>query len=801
MAAVLKTIARAARGALDDSVEAATRKPVINVGLKVGDEVKLSPQQVLDEVERAGGKVSNYRIIDSSSEPTVVIELEDVIPSERLNDLSVKLDQEAIAQRFPDGTGELQGPNAAAWGEFNPEFFIEPDAPGFYPEYATSEAAPAVQRSLDRHVPTRPAASLQQIDTPANRDRITGLVKSGLTQNADRWYYTGGIKDGFVDELGLELGSEAFDQFMALKAALSPRSRVDQNLRRASIPYQSWTMDGPVDLPAEAFPPGYGHMAHNTAHLPGLRRLQETGVLGNPIDQPKTASYVENLQGNFEPVTVDTHNYQIWSGKKKSPTDNEYVGLENIQRDMAHEAGLPPAGFQSALWTGGGDITGVHNTQNLTQALNERISETARQLGVTESEAARMFMRGQTPLYSMIGAAGLGAGVLASPDEAEAARTSFVPAAIKNVNKMASKAANDAKRFAINRGLKEANQANHWSALARMEKDLHDIGNWERAGIIDAATAQKAREGITQSHIKIREGMEDAPIYSDVGTPDVDVSDVEGLPSAMLEFGEDGMNEFVPYRVQPPLSAAQRADYNENQMLSHMMSEMPQGYGLRGMEKGFNDPFLSLRTKDPTPDPGRQWTPGELEELNQGTKQTNSVAGAAGAGYVIGDDEPDPGILAEGGVREEDGRVTADRFSGSRPFDVPDWVEDLPAYVTDMFREPLGMIAGGLTAAVNAPMDAAGSLMSTGSLDDALDSYRGRRDRVRDRFGYMDDGNAAAQGVNNFFGSLMQNEWAREKFMQAMQAWQQSEEDAYQQGAGPYVIDQSAKALLEYWPL
>jgi hypothetical protein len=40
--------------------------------------------------------------------------------------LAVKWDQEAIACRLEDGSGFLAGPKAAAWGSFNPDFFVRP---------------------------------------------------------------------------------------------------------------------------------------------------------------------------------------------------------------------------------------------------------------------------------------------------------------------------------------------------------------------------------------------------------------------------------------------------------------------------------------------------------------------------------------------------------------------------------------------------------------------------------------------------------------------------------------------------
>lgn len=41
--------------------------------------------------------------------------------------LSEALRQECVAFQFPNGNGALVGPRAAAWGEFNPEYFRRPE--------------------------------------------------------------------------------------------------------------------------------------------------------------------------------------------------------------------------------------------------------------------------------------------------------------------------------------------------------------------------------------------------------------------------------------------------------------------------------------------------------------------------------------------------------------------------------------------------------------------------------------------------------------------------------------------------
>lgn len=44
-----------------------------------------------------------------------------------LYDVACELKQDCVAVAYSNGSGRLIGPNAAAWGEFNPEYFRRPE--------------------------------------------------------------------------------------------------------------------------------------------------------------------------------------------------------------------------------------------------------------------------------------------------------------------------------------------------------------------------------------------------------------------------------------------------------------------------------------------------------------------------------------------------------------------------------------------------------------------------------------------------------------------------------------------------
>lgn len=279
---------------------------------------------------------------------------------------------------------------------------------------------PRPQQALPRYVPPRgePQAVIDAFKG-GRVARLNRLVDEGLAQSGDQWYWMGGMLDKFIVELGPKLGVERFDKFMDLNAAVSPRSTVNQQIKRSSILYQRHLrgeditdMHQPIGTAANpqglepAFLPGYGHLAHNI-HMDAIRAL-EGGAPLSPLSQQKIASYAENLKGNYQPLTVDTHNYQILTGRNTSPTLAQYPFLESRQFALAQRRGLDPAEWQSALWVGGKDITGVRDARNFPDAMNQRIAKTAEVLEIPEAEAFVRFLNGDTQLYSVMAAMFLG---------------------------------------------------------------------------------------------------------------------------------------------------------------------------------------------------------------------------------------------------------------------------------------------------------------------------------------------------------------------------------------------------------
>jgi hypothetical protein len=271
-----------------------------------------------------------------------------------------------------------------------------------------------LQQPLDRYVPPRGISARMQdaLENPAVHEGLADSMRSGA--GVSDWYHTEPVRQEFLKTMGPEEGENAFKRFMDIVAATSPRSDVPTNVRNASYYYAGGD-------PAKANPYPYGHVAQNL-HKQNVTNLNERGGW-DVMQNPKPASFAENLRGNLEPVTVDTHAFRnigmrtgdprfletsisqlandpselsmarrlgeikqkdgktvvtyrpqqlVKEGKltmeeaqkipsfwTAKPKDNEYGAAEQLFRDVGKKVGMRPADAQAAAWAGGGDMTGL----------------------------------------------------------------------------------------------------------------------------------------------------------------------------------------------------------------------------------------------------------------------------------------------------------------------------------------------------------------------------------------------------------------------------------------------------------
>lgn len=176
------------------------------------------------------------------------------------------------------------------------------------------------QVPLERYVPPRGISPRIQeaLQNPGVARGVEESVKHGVeTYGAEKWYHTEPIRRAFVDELGPERGMKAFDQYMHLVAATSPRSDASTNVRNASFYYGLQRRGEPIP---EQNPQPYGHVAQNlhkdlAQNIMDAYKAHDLGAAARPdpwdlMRNPKPASFVENLRGNLVPGTMDTHAFR-----------------------------------------------------------------------------------------------------------------------------------------------------------------------------------------------------------------------------------------------------------------------------------------------------------------------------------------------------------------------------------------------------------------------------------------------------------------------------------------------------------
>jgi hypothetical protein len=99
----------------------------VNIGLAVNGAGKLNAAQAIAALRTIGGEDPICAAIhDSDTEPTLVAQLARPLNAAAAYEVARSLGQDAIAQ-WDRGEGQLIGPNAAAWGLFNPAFFLTID--------------------------------------------------------------------------------------------------------------------------------------------------------------------------------------------------------------------------------------------------------------------------------------------------------------------------------------------------------------------------------------------------------------------------------------------------------------------------------------------------------------------------------------------------------------------------------------------------------------------------------------------------------------------------------------------------
>ena len=312
-------------------------------------------------------------------------------------------------------------------------------------DYSRLHEVPKVsQFDLPRNIPARgvPERVNDLFTNQAVKDKMADVISEGQRMGGANWYNTDPLLEKFVQQIGPDAGQKAYRKYMDFVAATSPRSDVGTNIRNASYYYGRDMRGEGMPAVGDRNPQPYGHMAQRL-HQMNAERVAGPGW--DPLNNPKPASFVENLAGNQEPVTVDTHAFRlpailgqdprfletayqaskdapklniqklVMSGDmsmedalktpaywQAQPKANEYAAMERYYKPIGRELGLTPAQTQASAWVGGGKLTGLASDESkpFMRFFDDRIMKTARETGMDPKDVLRDFISGKAPLYN-----------------------------------------------------------------------------------------------------------------------------------------------------------------------------------------------------------------------------------------------------------------------------------------------------------------------------------------------------------------------------------------------------------------
>jgi len=294
--------------------------------------------------------------------------------------------------RLPTAASDLPRPNIGQGSA----------APLFEHSLAGSDVPSVPQFSLERMAPPPKGIPdyVQRLSDPANLARVDEAVKRGSELGGLEWYHPGPLRAAFGEQLG-GAGDQALLDYLNALGASSNLSKVPENIRNASY-YYSLKRQG-LDLPLDAaeIPSPYGHIAR-IAHLGNNQFLRDNPLL-DPLQNPKIASFSQNMMGNYQPFTWDTWMSRLYGlanakgNEISAPKQPWYSYLEGLGQEGAERLGMSPAQYQASGW-----VTMVPKAEQATlaQQIEDRIRLTAARTGEDPRLVRDRFIRGETRLLS-----------------------------------------------------------------------------------------------------------------------------------------------------------------------------------------------------------------------------------------------------------------------------------------------------------------------------------------------------------------------------------------------------------------
>ena len=275
-----------------------------------------------------------------------------------------------------------------------------------------------------------------------------------VNKNVGYFYHTAPMYKKTEDLLQSDLAANEFmDRFSKAYAGSSPRTATEQNLLNASLlnyrDLEGLDLGYPVLNRAGNNDVGYPMISGMHPDLTRRLLAEEPTFLNNP----KPTSFTENVRGNLQGITADTHNirgilvsydelfpgkiprewfknedaYRMYREGGLTPAilkggiddslgsqtvggvsrQSEYGPIAEITERSANILGVPPAMGQSLGWFGLGNMTNLKSApKTLTELTGDRLNITSQYLGEDPDTVFKMFAQGQIPLMNQGGRVG-----------------------------------------------------------------------------------------------------------------------------------------------------------------------------------------------------------------------------------------------------------------------------------------------------------------------------------------------------------------------------------------------------------
>ena len=335
---------------------------------------------------------------------------------------------------------------------------------------------PVPRKNENQVYPLNNRAKAIEDKSDAIADALAKKIIPFKGRNIQYFYNTSPIIKKAV-ELGIprETAIEQLMKFGKNYASTSPRTMTDQNLRNASLVATKENIG--VDLNKILGPGGDGvnEKGYPMMINPGgihKKLIDASKAEGISFDtNPKPATFAENVAGNLEGVTVDTHAIRAvidvmnelepgsvpieWIGGKtakktkqfqemykndpssldvstmvrdtletqalnKISKQTEYAVFSDVYKKVAEKAGVKPAEAQSLSWFANGDRTGLASEpKTIVELIDDRIDVTAQLTNKSKEEVFKKFMQGSIPLASVSGLTLLDTGAVMDEGDAD----------------------------------------------------------------------------------------------------------------------------------------------------------------------------------------------------------------------------------------------------------------------------------------------------------------------------------------------------------------------------------------------